>query len=79
MLSAVRAHPFNPMAQGYHATYREGEANHCPGCGRAHWIVGRRSAECAFCSTAIALADGLNAQEPDPFIFERGRGGGHVR
>jgi hypothetical protein len=31
--------------------------NHCPGCGRTHWYVGRLSAECGFCSTALPLAD----------------------
>jgi hypothetical protein len=31
--------------------------NHCPGCGRSHWIIGRLSAECAFCSTALPLTE----------------------
>jgi hypothetical protein len=42
-------------SRGYHSIYREHETNHCPGCGRAHWIIGRITAECAFCSTAIPL------------------------
>lgn len=42
--------------RGYHAVYREHEVNHCPGCGRTHWFVGRLSAECAFCSTALPIA-----------------------
>lgn len=46
---------FNPNARGYHAVYRENETNHCPGCGRTHWHIGRMSAECAFCSTALPL------------------------
>ena len=35
---------------------------HCPGCGRRQWNVGRVTAECASCETAliIAEADGLN-------------------
>ena len=37
--------------------YRENQVNHCPGCGRTHWYVGRMSAECGFCSTALPLAD----------------------
>ena len=49
--------PFNPNARGYHACYHEGEVNHCPGCGRSHWIIGRLSAECAFCSTALPLTE----------------------
>lgn len=48
---------FDPNARGYHAAYREGEVNHCPGCGRSHWFIGRLSAECAFCSTALPLTE----------------------
>ena len=39
------------------ALYRQGEINHCPGCGRSHWLIGRLSAECGFCATALPLAD----------------------
>lgn len=49
----------DPMGRGYHAVYREDEVNHCPGCGRTHWLVGRLSAECAFCSTALPLAEAV--------------------
>ena len=48
---------FNPNARGYHAVYHEGEVNHCPGCGRTHRPIGRLSAECAFCSTALPLKE----------------------
>lgn len=48
---------FDPNVRGYHAVYREGEVNHCPGCGRTHWIIGRAVAECAFCTTALPLTD----------------------
>ena len=45
-----------PVAQrGYHITYRACETNHCPGCGRSHWYIGRLMAECAFCGTALPL------------------------
>lgn len=45
-----------PAAQrGYHIVYRDAETNHCPGCGRAHWYIGRLMAECAFCGTALPL------------------------
>jgi hypothetical protein len=47
----------DPAGRGYHAVYREREVNHCPGCGRTHWIIGRMSAECAFCATALPLAE----------------------
>lgn len=49
--------PADPAKRGYHVAYQDGEANRCPGCGRSHWHVGRVSAECAFCSTALPLAD----------------------
>ena len=47
----------NPAIRGYHAMYRENQVNHCPGCGRTHWYLGRLLAECAFCATALPLAD----------------------
>ena len=43
---------WKPYERGYHAVYREHESNHCPGCGRTHWLIGRVSAECAFCAEA---------------------------
>lgn len=42
-------------ARGRPIAYRNGETNHCPGCGRSHWYVGRTLAECAFCETALPL------------------------
>jgi hypothetical protein len=52
----------NLNSRGYHAAYRDDEVNHCPGCGRTHWIIGRVSAECAFWSPAVAL--GISDQRP---------------
>ena len=46
----------NQAHRGYHVAYRANEVNHCPGCGRSHWYIGRISAECSFCSTALPLA-----------------------
>ena len=48
-------YPSAPATRGYHMLYREREVNHCPGCGRTHWLVGRLLAECAFCATALPL------------------------
>lgn len=48
---------FDPAKRGYHAAYRENQVNHCPGCGRTHWYVGRSLAECGFCATALPLAE----------------------
>jgi hypothetical protein len=63
MLSAIivqngESFPHNPALRGYRVVYREHQVNHCPGCGKTHWYVGRFSAECGFCSTALPLAGG---------------------
>jgi hypothetical protein len=42
--------------------------NHCPGCGRTHWIIGRVSAECAFCATALPLAEA--SRQAGPVIIQ---------
>ena len=70
MLSSVemRRDAFDPNRRGYHAVYRENEVNHCPGCGRTHWILGRLSAECAFCSTALPLQEAYR-QGPAPSVM----------
>ena len=41
--------------RGFNIVYHDGEPNRCPGCGRQHWLVGRVTAECAFCKTALPL------------------------
>lgn len=43
--------------RGHHIVYRANASNHCPGCGRSHWYIGRVSAECGFCGTAVPLAE----------------------
>lgn len=55
--------------------YHDNEVNHCPGCGRAQWIIGRVLAECAFCSTAIYLNAPVQYR---PTIKRIGNGGGRV-
>jgi hypothetical protein len=52
-----RTFAHDPSLRGFQILYRHNEVNHCPGCGRTHWYVGRLSAECGFCGTALALAD----------------------
>lgn len=47
----------DPAVRGYRAVYRDNAVNHCPGCGRTHWHIGRVSAECAFCATALPLQE----------------------
>lgn len=47
--------------RGYHVAYRGDGTDVCPGCGRSHFYVGRVSAECAFCGTAIPLPEAPNS------------------
>lgn len=68
--------PFSPADRGYSAMYRVNETNHCPGCGRTHWHVGRITAECAFCGTALPLRDDNRPAAPTIRTF--GKGGGRV-
>ena len=42
--------------RGFMPLYYAGEINHCPGCGSMHWHVGRMTAECAQCETALPIA-----------------------
>ena len=62
-----------PYERGYHAVYREHEVNHCPGCGRTQWLIGRMSAECAFCATALPLADTFRQGQAASFTVNRRR------
>lgn len=75
MLSSIdnRRTAFNPNARGYHAVYHDGEVNHCPGCGRTHWLIGRMLAECAFCGTALPLREAYNRGPGASPVFWRSR------
>lgn len=55
---SIAAHPFRPADAGYRIAFRPHEHNACPGCGKSNWIVGRMTAECAFCATALPLHGG---------------------
>jgi hypothetical protein len=50
-----RQFPHDPAMKGYNVIYRAEGVNFCPGCGRSHWVIGRMTAECAFCATALPL------------------------
>jgi hypothetical protein len=68
----------DPAGRGYCVMYRENQVNHCPGCGRTHWYVGRISAECGFCSTALPLAEatvgaGTHIRNQRPIFLAAGR------
>ena len=56
--------------RGYHIVYREQETNHCPGCGRTQWLIGRVSAECAFCTTALPLAEASMRHHNAPIVIQ---------
>jgi hypothetical protein len=52
--------------RGHHIVYRVNEANRCPSCGRSHWYIGRVSAECGFCGTAVPLAETTRHEAAPP-------------
>lgn len=49
---AILARPVRPIPPGllWHA------GCHCPGCGQRQWWVGRATADCAVCATALIIA-----------------------
>jgi len=57
--------------RGHHIVYRTNEANHCPGCGRSHWYIGRINAECGFCGTAVPLAETYRREASVPVARKR--------
>ena len=56
-ISHRRSFELDVSARGYQVLFRANETNRCPGCGHAQWLVGRITAECGICSTALPLAD----------------------
>lgn len=50
--------PFTTANSGYRVAFRPGEHNACPGCGQSHWTIGRMTAECAICATALPINTG---------------------
>jgi len=58
--SAICGYPapkFTGAELGYRLLYHRNSVNHCPGCGQTQWFIGRVSAECAFCATALPLQE----------------------
>ena len=60
--------------RGHHIVYRANSDNHCPGCGRSHWYIGRISAECGFCGTAVPLAEARHDDAAAPTQSRRAAG-----
>ena len=56
--------PATIAQRGYQPLYH-GPGERCPGCDGKHWHIGRMSAECAMCGTALPLAD-VAAQPMQP-------------
>ena len=67
------------VIKSYSNLYHYNEKNYCPGCGSTHWLVGRESAECARCDTALPLAEPIHKKFHEPqekkpfwlFLFDR--------
>lgn len=67
-LPAFLTRPFVPL-------YHQDTVNHCPACGGRHWHIGRSTAECAFCATALPLTM-PSAQSVEPAIVTTGGAAG---
>jgi len=59
------------LKQGYAPLYQPGCT--CPGCGKSQWTVGRFSAECVYCATALPFgpARGVPATPHHPSWADR--------
>ncbi len=42
-------------SRGYQVLFWRDQVNHCPGCGRSQWHIGRITAECGLCGTALPI------------------------
>ncbi len=73
--NTVPTSPEPTLTRGFRPLYHHDTVNHCPGCGRTHWHIGRATAECAFCETALPLAASA-AQPAEPLFWFRGRSAG---
>ena len=58
-IRAVATQPFtladHLRLRQFRPVYHPDVINHCPGCGRTHWWIGRITAECAHCDTALMI------------------------
>jgi hypothetical protein len=57
MPSPCRSFRLDLAVRGYQVLYHRDGTNHCPGCGKVQWSVGRITAECVLCGTALPLAE----------------------
>jgi hypothetical protein len=59
--AAANSFKLQLASRGYQVLFHADETNRCPGCGKSHWYVGRITAECAACGTAIPIAESAMA------------------
>jgi len=52
-----RSYPLDLSARGYVVLFRPDQTNNCPGCGHSQWFIGRMSAECGICGTALPFSE----------------------
>ena len=69
-VDATNAQKAAVQQRGYRPMYHQDIVNRCPGCGKSHWHIGRFSAECAYCETALPLAV-VSSQPMEPRFTER--------
>ena len=48
-------------ARGYQVLFWRGAVNRCPGCGHSQWYIGRVTAECGICGTALPINEATQA------------------
>ncbi len=60
-LAVNRSFQLDLSARGYQVLFFADEINRCPGCGHSQWHVGRITAECGVCATALPLAETQSA------------------
>ncbi len=48
-------------SRGYQVLFWRDQVNRCPGCGHSQWHVGRITAECGICSTALPISGDTQA------------------
>jgi hypothetical protein len=56
LLNSEQSFKLDLSSRGYLVLFDPDGPNHCPGCGHSQWFVGRVSAECGICGTALPLA-----------------------
>ena len=60
-IAAATSYKLRLAARGFQILFDADETNRCPGCGHSQWYVGRVTAECAICGTALPLAEAATA------------------